>query len=97
MGEALHSYGSKANDLGNEDLARETLERALVVKSSAKSPSTSLAETRFALAQILIRDRTKRSRARKLAREALEEFAGSGDHADAEFEVREWLADNDAS
>ncbi|MGZ5966628.1 MAG: hypothetical protein ACXWP4_03095, partial [Polyangiales bacterium] len=70
--------------------ARAPLERAVALRESGGAAKEKLAQSRFALARALVNDDRKRARA--LALQAEEGFAGAGEAAAKDLEaVRAWL------
>jgi tetratricopeptide (TPR) repeat protein len=94
VGVTLHNLGAAYERRGNDEAALAHYERARAVFEALESPPTTSAETNLALARVVWRTGGDRERARRLAREAHEQFAARPDSlaADGLAEAAAWLA-----
>jgi eukaryotic-like serine/threonine-protein kinase len=89
---ALTGLGRCDLGLNRARAARDALERALKIREPAGGDPLALARTRFALAEALAQTGGDRTRARTLAQQARDAFAGGGAQARAELQHADaWL------
>jgi tetratricopeptide (TPR) repeat protein len=92
---ALTGIGDCYLALGNLDDAVEPLERALRIREKAGVGGAAMAETRFALAEVLWDSRRDRKRAVELAKLAREGYATEGDKSTKDLGIVDrWLERN---
>ena len=93
LAHALAGLGQATLESGDAGAAIEPLERALVLREAGPAEASRLANTRFVLARALWETHRDRTRARELAEQAREAFAGLGEAGQGDVqEIDAWLA-----
>jgi len=92
LAEPLYSLGKSQLALGQATQAIASFERVLGLENIEKSGVSVLADTYFALAQVLVERSGEEARARELAHKAREFYARFAWHAPEQAEVEAWLA-----
>jgi hypothetical protein len=95
VAEALNGVGRARIALGQPQLARADLERALAVQAARDPDAVTTARTQEALAEALWgSERAQRGRALQLAREARQTYVRAGDEASDDLvRVEAWLTE----